>query len=429
MKKIKTLLAACLMLSAVGSAFCAGKKSPKDLFNKVKENVSKKSESKSKEDSKSVKIFEIDEKQYLGALKSLQGSKNFELIVKVKKSGIKFYDKIALFDLIVFDRDYKNCSSRAYTFSSCENFYDGELIKERITSDASEYLIFHLVQGNEKYSPEMVLSCKKIEGLASMEDVKALQQKKNAAAQETMINHPEDFFKINIYGGGDDIGVQILGIKKEILSLGSIDTLVIPEYIEGEKVTEVFIQDAIELQNIVFSKNENVVYHFSGIKIDKLVIPARFKLKDDNSGFGSCSIGLVEFEDGTVEIPSKAFYGCDIKDIKIPDSVTKIGASAFRECTGLEKVVLPDGITRIEKFAFERTGINEINLPAKIEFVGSDAFCCTRENRRTGEKKGLTNIIIPDSINKFEYNANTAFDFSLLPQKTKIMLLKLQKRD
>lgn len=48
--------------------------------------------------------------------------------------------------------------------------------------------------------------------------------------------------------------------------------------------------------------------------------------------------------------------------VDIPNSVTKIGESAFNECIGLKSIVIPKGVTKI----WERT-FRECNLPESVK--------------------------------------------------------------
>ena len=51
----------------------------------------------------------------------------------------------------------------------------------------------------------------------------------------------------------------------------------------------------------------------------------------------------------------------------IPDSVTEIGSSAFKGCTGLTSVVTPDSVTEIGGSAFKGcTGLPEITIPSSV---------------------------------------------------------------
>ena len=69
----------------------------------------------------------------------------------------------------------------------------------------------------------------------------------------------------------------------------------------------------------------------------------------------------------------------------IPNSVTKIGNSAFRGCTGLTEITIPNSVTSIGDFAFEScSGLKEITIPNSVTSIGDYAFIeCT----------GLTTLI------------------------------------
>jgi hypothetical protein len=55
------------------------------------------------------------------------------------------------------------------------------------------------------------------------------------------------------------------------------------------------------------------------------------------------SISLIP---GTKVIANNAFRGCTgLTTIEIPDSVTSIGYSAFDGCTGLTSIEIPDSVT------------------------------------------------------------------------------------
>ncbi len=57
----------------------------------------------------------------------------------------------------------------------------------------------------------------------------------------------------------------------------------------------------------------------------------------------------------------------------IPNTVTEIGPYAFRGCKHVKKVVVPDGVTKIARHAFDidySHTIEEINIPATVTEIG-----------------------------------------------------------
>ncbi len=58
----------------------------------------------------------------------------------------------------------------------------------------------------------------------------------------------------------------------------------------------------------------------------------------------------------------------------IGNSVTSIGADAFRGCKGLTNVTIPDSVTSIGDFAFRDSGLKSINIGSGVKYIGESAF-------------------------------------------------------
>ena len=79
-------------------------------------------------------------------------------------------------------------------------------------------------------------------------------------------------------------------------------------------------------------------------------------------------------------IDDDAFYGCtELTSVTIPDGVTYIGGRAFHACTSLEMITIPDSVTFIWNNAFSYcTSLEAVTIPANVTYIGNEAFyCCT----------------------------------------------------
>ncbi|MBE6901057.1 MAG: leucine-rich repeat domain-containing protein [Ruminococcaceae bacterium] len=85
-----------------------------------------------------------------------------------------------------------------------------------------------------------------------------------------------------------------------------------------------------------------------------------------------------------------AIDSANLKCVYIEPSVTEIGENAFRYCTGLIKVEIPDSVTTIKTGAFSHCeSLPTMKIPDSVTTIEEAAFIdCTR----------LTTISIPDSV-------------------------------
>ena len=133
-----------------------------------------------------------------------------------------------------------------------------------------------------------------------------------------------------------------------------------------------------------------------------------YSLNSDGNGYTVTGIGTCT--DTELVIPSKhnskpvtsigyeAFRGCTgLTSITIPNSVTSISDYAFRECKGLTSIIVPYSVTSIGDYAFTScSGLTNITLPNSVTSIGRGAFNgCT----------GLTSITIPNSVTSISERA------------------------
>ena len=129
---------------------------------------------------------------------------------------------------------------------------------------------------------------------------------------------------------------------------------------------------------------ENDVYYYKNCYTSNDVI--------GKCAFKGCSgLTSLTLPDGITEIGDEAFEYCSgLTSLTLPDGITEIGSSAFKDCSGLTSLTLPAGITEISSFAFNRcSGLTSLTLPDGITEIGSGAFFgCS----------GLTSLNLPAGI-------------------------------
>ena len=87
-------------------------------------------------------------------------------------------------------------------------------------------------------------------------------------------------------------------------------------------------------------------------------------------------IKYLVIEDGVTTIGNYAFRGCtELISISIPNSVISIGDEAFSVCTGLTSVTIPNSVTSIGVGAFWFcTRLVSVTIPNSVNIIGRNAF-------------------------------------------------------
>ena len=108
--------------------------------------------------------------------------------------------------------------------------------------------------------------------------------------------------------------------------------------------------------------------------------------------FRGCSgLTSVTIPNSVKSINDYVFASCTgLKSFSIPDSVTSIGYYAFGDCIDLTSVTIPNNVTSIDEFAFRNcSSLISIVIPNGVQSISDYVFI---------DCSGLTSVIIPDSV-------------------------------
>lgn len=167
---------------------------------------------------------------------------------------------------------------------------------------------------------------------------------------------------------------------KSMKTLIAIDpTLENYEIPEGVTTIEeyAFYKSYIEYMSYI----EEDAFYESSIK--NIIIPESVT-KIGSSAFSGCwNLRTVSFKGKTksvTKIGTAAFRGCwSLRKVSFKDrkGITKIPAYCFYGCTSLQTISLPSSIRTIEDSAFEKSGLKTLTLPSSVRLVNNDAFAYT----------------------------------------------------
>ena len=133
---------------------------------------------------------------------------------------------------------------------------------------------------------------------------------------------------------------------------------------------------SIELPESVTTVGESVFSNCT--KLLNLTIPKGINTFNTSTYTGFLTDSYIKniiIEDGRTAINDYMLYGGQkVTNIEIPESVTIIGKSAFRDCQ-FSSIKIPEGVTRIGSYAFDYcTALTDITLPESLQSVGDQVF-------------------------------------------------------
>lgn len=211
-------------------------------------------------------------------------------------------------------------------------------------------------------------------------------------------------------------------------------TVTIPSKINEIPVTQignsVFLNNK-NIDTIVLNHNITRIGNqtFKGCSVSKFVdengkentIPSSV-INIGYNAFYECSnlkvLEIEENEDAALTIGSSAFFNSGIEEVTLPDNLTTIPKTMFKNCKSLRTVNIPDNVTMIQDGAFYGcSSLSEIEIPDIVTYLGAEAFqgCSSLVNVKLPNSttiifnsifedcSKLETVIMPTNLTSIEY--------------------------
>ena len=137
----------------------------------------------------------------------------------------------------------------------------------------------------------------------------------------------------------------------------SVETIEAGAIIDNLSLAEVIVSpenlNYKSLDGVLFSKDEKeLIYYPAARNATSYVVPS-----------------------GVEELIRMSFaWAANLSDISLPESLRTIGDLAFFRCEALKGLVIPSGVTAINNYAFQRSGLVNIVVPDNVVHLGTGVF-------------------------------------------------------
>ena len=189
---------------------------------------------------------------------------------------------------------------------------------------------------------------------------------------------------------------RVTEIGFEAFSGSSLKEVVLPSTLTkideyafyGTRITDLYIPDSVtKIGFRAFGKS--IYYTNEPSTLTKVSLPAQIN-SSDKAFQGQWNLKEVVFRGNWKTIPDGMFSKTGLEKLVIPEGVTEIGSEAFLG-SNLKEVVLPSTLKKIGDYAFSGTKLTSVTLPTNVTDIGRRAF---------GDIDSLTSVVIPKNLIK-----------------------------
>lgn len=153
----------------------------------------------------------------------------------------------------------------------------------------------------------------------------------------------------------------------------------------------VIIPSSVEYKNKIYTVTKLGYYAFGGSSMTSIVIPNSITKIGDSAFSGCRFLSSIVIPNSVTVIGEYAFGGChSLTSVELPNTITSISKQMFAFCRSLASIVIPNTVTKIGDEAFlDCRSLTSIEIPNTVTKIGDDAF---------RDCHSLRSIAIPNSV-------------------------------
>lgn len=164
---------------------------------------------------------------------------------------------------------------------------------------------------------------------------------------------------------------------KEVDKDSNFDVVVIPEEVNGYKVTSIAICAFGSVNDIYGNETEKAS------NVSEVVIPDTVT-GIDKWAFQNCkNLKKVVFGKNVEYVGEAVFSGCTLlTDVTLSNSLKDLSKDMFNGCTSLKSIIIPNNIGSIDdSFPFSGCkSLEEIHIPKSVNYISKHFFSCVSDN-------------------------------------------------
>lgn len=173
------------------------------------------------------------------------------------------------------------------------------------------------------------------------------------------------------------------------------------------------ISDTITEDGSLLSADGKILYyHKYKYNEETYVIPSSVECIEKYAFLNLYKLRKIVFPEGLKKIDDSAFFGCGLNEVQIPQSVDYIGNDAFKYCDEMYSVYLPDTVSYLGNNIFEScTDLNDVKLPSGISEFPKDIFKSCRSLKSLTIPEGIERIdssMLPPSVSELLFLSPSA---------------------